>query len=450
MHIPNLKNTVELLFDTSSNVYSRDIDSESEWELNMQFSEQSHHKKSRNPSIDNFSLIEPQFNNIDDFEHQLGQLESMFEARERCQRLQTSLKRFKYEEDNFPAHINFGFSFTPSYGLYKRNNLNDEKYNDNEVETFKMVKEITVANSVASEYEKCAHSHTKPFSADDVSAKSVHSDCSTLKFNNRAFVEGSKKKDNSKYQNVHALHQVLRKYFKGHTISRKEVDLLPHEMTILRSIINRKYKNKIHFSDDPFFLNEKINELHDRCSSKRSEECYKFIFKRCIKYMRDDFKFTKARKSPKCELETKFYESYFGEIASKENICLQSFYQPTNSLKKCKGMPKTINAEYMHNICKSQDFVSRFLDYAYNHLRYDYEHVIDAKIECLIKKWDEMLESTDSEKNDVAEDITRYIEKNRKCKLPWSLVEVDDALVALRKLFKEYGYDGETLVVNDK
>lgn len=436
MHTPHSNLSVELFCD-NTDVFRCDADSESEWAREMQSSDSSHRSQSRTHSIDHFSLIEPQYNFDDDLDCQLNQLEPMLRVRRRWNDAQAEMRRCSFGVERFPAQLSFGFSFGTSPGLYKRDNLNNDELNEHEPVCNKSVKQDTQVGSVLSDCDKQARSDTKPFTSDNISLKSYHSDCSTLKFGDRVFVEQCGKRPTRKYQNLDALHQILRKLFKGRAFDRSELNLQPHELTILRAIISRKFKNKVHIGTGSFFLSDKLNEIQARGSNKRSEECYKFIFKRCIKSMRDQFKRTRARKGSKSELERRFYEFHFGEIAKKEGIALEGFFQPTNSLKQYAGMPKTINAVYMNNICRSEVFVAEFLDYAHNRLRFDYENIIDSKIEYLMKKWDAALE-VNRPRDEIMAEITSYIEKNRKCKLPWSLIEVDDALVSLKKLFKEH------------
>lgn len=436
MHAKHSSNSVELHFDQVSSVYTYCTDSEPEWGVVSHSRESSAHNKSRDSSIDKYSLREPAFNNADDLEHQLHQLSPLFKARKRHVAYAALNRRFVYEDERFPPHATFLHAFEPSIGLYKRDNLNEEEAHETTVHSRWEAREDI--ESLESEYERADVVESKPFSRDNASTNSRGSECTTLKINGKTFDSNCNNKQ-KKLKHLRALYDTLCKCFKGQVLERGEVQLQSHELTILSSIIKRKFKNKVRFAaGDDFFISDKLNEVHERGSNKRAEECYKFIFKRAIKAMRDEFKCSRARKSSKCELEQQFYEHYFGDIARKEEISLQSFYQPTNSLKQREGMPKTINAEYMTNICKSGEFTSKFLRYAYSQLKIDYERVIESKLDCLVHKWDTMFDVTNTDEQQVTNAITTYIEKNRKCKLPWSSVEVDEALVALRKLFKEH------------
>jgi hypothetical protein len=176
-------------------------------------------------------------------------------------------------------------------------------------------------------------------------------------------------------------------------------------------------------------------ELSESASLKRPEENYKFVFKRCLKHMKEDFQNLKGDKLKKKDFEKSFYEYYFKSVSEKEKAPLESFYHPKNSKSKSKNCPKTINSSYIENIAKSQKFVTDFLKYLNKYLEKEYLEVIDGKINGLIQKWDhEYEESKQNEK--TIEDICNYIEKNKKCKLPWTLKEVQEAILSVRKLFE--------------
>ena len=241
----------------------------------------------------------------------------------------------------------------------------------------------------------------------------------------------------AKYKNLAGLYLLLKKHFKGQDISDKDVKITNVEMSILKSIIQRKYKSKVNLNTKNFLLRDKLNSINKLGTNKRPEENYKFVFKRCLKHMKDNLRISTDKKHKKKEQERQFYEHYFKRIAEAEGLSIQQFFHPKNSKSKYKDAPKTINADYIANISKSAEFVHDFLDYMHNSLKVDYEKTIDTKIDGLIKKWNDMYEqSTDREH--VIEEICEYIEKNKKCKLPWSEKEIQEATGAVDKLFAEY------------
>lgn len=240
----------------------------------------------------------------------------------------------------------------------------------------------------------------------------------------------------SKYKSFLALHSLLKKHFKGQEISDKDTKLSGVELSVLKSILQRKYKSKVNLNSKTPPLKEKLISITKLGSNKRPEENYKFIFKRCLKQMKDRLDIQTDKKNKRKEQEKLFYEHYFKKIAEGTGLSLQQFFHPKNSKSKYKDAPKTINSEYICNISKSTEFVHDFLEYMRNHLMADYEKTIDTKIDGLIKKWNDIFEKSE-DKNRVIYEISEYIEKNKKCKLPWSDTEIREATLVVDKLFAE-------------
>lgn len=204
-------------------------------------------------------------------------------------------------------------------------------------------------------------------------------------------------------------------------------------------------------------LYEKMTELANTFSLKRPEENYKYIFKKCLKKLKNkvgeklDIKLCKKE-----EFERIFYEHYFKDIAIKEGLKIECFYQPRNNNNasnldleenRCsrknskktiqvskKDIPKTISCCYIQNISKSREFLDDFFDYLNNHLMNDHLANIDKKIKCLSSDWEILMDKEKSQEM-LVEAICRKIEGNNKCKLPWTAKEVETAIDAARKMF---------------
>lgn len=187
---------------------------------------------------------------------------------------------------------------------------------------------------------------------------------------------------------------------------------------------------------DRYFLFNKVSGLSASESLKRPEENYKFVFKRCLKNMKEEFKEKKGERLKKKDFEKNFYEHYFKEVVEHENMPLESFYHPKNSKNKAKNCPKTINSTYIENISKSPDFVQDFKKYLLGPLEKEYRKIIDSKITGLIERWETEYEST-PDKDKTVDEICNYIEKNKKCKLPWTVKEVQEAVNSVKKLFDQ-------------
>jgi len=124
-----------------------------------------------------------------------------------------------------------------------------------------------------------------------------------------------------------------------------------------------------------------------------------------------------------------------------ENLFINHYFKNSNLCskrgKKKKGgfslfNPKTINADYINFVFESPVFTLEFFKYVSLELLPDYEDSRDPKLAALIEKCSEFFSKPDGEA-----EIADYIEKNKKCKLPWSRMEVRLAQDAILKLFVE-------------
>jgi len=216
----------------------------------------------------------------------------------------------------------------------------------------------------------------------------------------------------------------------------RKLTMNKHELIILKSIIKRKFGNLpelVHLSDTQ--LNEVYSKLQDSSSNKRPEENYKFIFKRCLKHMKEKFKEENQNLAKRKDLDRCFYEHYFRSVSDSLKISIDNFYHPKNSKSKNKNGPKTINNTYIQNICKSKNFKKDFSEYLDRSLLREYQESIKLKIKNLITRWvKEIRVATD--KNAATTQICAYIEKNKKCKLPWSVKEVSEAIRSVNALFE--------------
>lgn len=238
------------------------------------------------------------------------------------------------------------------------------------------------------------------------------------------------------YPHFGKLLNLLKKHFKGLRIDEKDMMLSKYELEVLKSILARKYKDQVNTEITSVFLKEKLDEIDNLESNKRPEENYKFIFKRCIKFMKERLKVFENKKMKKKEFDDFFYTYYFSELCTRSNLKMDQFRHPQYT-KKASKAPKTVNMEYMFNTLKSEKFNRDFVEYLKNYLKVDYEFTIDSKIEGLVKKWDKQFAAAES-KETVVKEIVTYVLKNTKCKLPWTIKEIEIALSAVNNLIAAY------------
>ncbi len=185
---------------------------------------------------------------------------------------------------------------------------------------------------------------------------------------------------------------------------------------------------------DQYFPLKQPSEAAQSKSLKRVEENYKFIFKRCLKHMKAAFKrMLPKRRIKKQYFDAMFYEHYFKIVVEKEQVPLEIFYHPRNSSSKSEFLPRSINNVYVDNISKSQAFMADFTGYLVGGLEIEYKAVIESKIGGLVERWEDQLRDSSQAERAVAE-ICDYIERNKKCKLPWIMSEVTEAVASVKKL----------------
>lgn len=141
----------------------------------------------------------------------------------------------------------------------------------------------------------------------------------------------------------------------------------------------------------------------------------------------------------KREFEKWFNQYYFQEVVETARIPLESFFHPKNSNQPSKSAVKTINSLYISNIIQSKRFVHDFLSYMNGDLEKDYNVVIKTKINGLFDRWESDYQIAPNKEEQIQK-ICVNIEKNNKCKLPWTIIEVKSAIASVNQLFQEHAY----------
>lgn len=239
--------------------------------------------------------------------------------------------------------------------------------------------------------------------------------------------------DLKEFKNVGGVMSLLKKLFTRENVDRTK--LSKEEKMILAAIVERKYDEKVDASKPNDILVEQVMAIIDRESKKRPEENYKYVFKRVIKSMREKFKQQSETKSKtkKKNSEKAFYEHYFKENIQKHKHPIERYYHPRNSNSKNSNFHKTINTEYIKAISESKAFVEDFM-LEMDLLVEESKKIIDLKLRGLGTKFEEIFEKKGQS---GVKDIVEYITTNKKCKLPWTIKEVEESIVVVKKLFNE-------------
>lgn len=212
-------------------------------------------------------------------------------------------------------------------------------------------------------------------------------------------------------------------------------NLSKFEKKLLFFLIKRKYlpkafKDPAESTEEPSYL-KLINILGSFCN-KRPEECYKFILTRVIKYLKHKFENNNKTKS---KVEDSLYEEYFQTISDTYKIPLSDFHYPlTGSLK---GKFK-LNSVYFSKIFMSQKFVDALSEYSNKLLLSEYSTDIKKKLETLMDRWAELLDSESGIESEKQKEILDYVMFNKRCKLPWSVSEVRESVEKFDKLVGYY------------
>ncbi len=112
----------------------------------------------------------------------------------------------------------------------------------------------------------------------------------------------SKIVNNLEYKNLKhfgKLLELLKSLFTGTELNADSTHLNDAEKIILRSIIQRKYKKTLNLELKSFHLRDELISITQITKNKRPEEKNKFVFKRCLKYMKNQLKMKLKRDNVK-------------------------------------------------------------------------------------------------------------------------------------------------------
>lgn len=213
------------------------------------------------------------------------------------------------------------------------------------------------------------------------------------------------------------------------------------EFAVLGTVLEKKFNTQLAIKNI-YSLND-FKYLGSIQSSKRPEESYKFVFKYAFKNLKECFcKINNIEISTikKPEVFKQFYHYYFGEISKRCNIDIESFYLPltpdTYGLDLNTVAAKTINSTYVRLIIKSKSFLTDFMEFVNEKFRNEYINLVPKKIDSMIDKLEHSFEN--AWYNDRYIDvICDNIKSNKRCKLPWTIKELDYAIRQTNRLISK-------------
>lgn len=227
------------------------------------------------------------------------------------------------------------------------------------------------------------------------------------------------------------LFALLVKIFTRKELIEADIMLNINELRVLNYILHRKFLKRLNSKDLESSVSTQLSKLTSIITSKshkRPEECYKFIFTRVLKFLKKSFR---KNFNIKQNLDEQFYGYYFAELSEKNQESLDTYYYP---LTKKDNKKETLNSSYFNKIFQSKNFINDLVKYVNEHLNEEYKAEIIQKLENLLLKWDPHFTEEGHKLDRSIDEIKMYLMKNKRCKLPWTLDEVKEAVLRVYSL----------------
>ena len=102
---------------------------------------------------------------------------------------------------------------------------------------------------------------------------------------------------------------------------------------------------------------------------------------------------------------------------------------------------RSLNTKYFRQVASSRLFVKDLWDYVQKVFEFDYTEELEKKSLNVLLRWDDHLTGIDN--NSEAQRKTLFIEingyflKNKKCKLPWTMIELRNAVSRVASLLEK-------------
>lgn len=233
-------------------------------------------------------------------------------------------------------------------------------------------------------------------------------------------------------QEFRSLKNLLYLYFLDKAQEKQNILLNFDEIAIFSAIFTKKFGQQLRVSN--FYT---IDEALSSCKyifKKRTEDCYKLVFKQAFKHLQNQFELENSNlltDYSKMARKLAFYKFYFSSTAEMYKIPLESFYLPLTIDSKISEMPpsteKTINSEYISLVTKSTFFIEKFIGYLKEGFITDYNALASKRIDKMTKAWTLLYVKSFCQYKAI-DAICDMIVNNKKNKLPWFIREVEQAV----------------------
>ena len=239
-------------------------------------------------------------------------------------------------------------------------------------------------------------------------------------------------------------------FFAGKGNGSADILFTFNEMMILSAILKKKLDYDLPVRN--IYSVDSILELRQMASKRRSEECYKLVFKQAFKYLQKQYESTRTQYL-KCMGHSakvlSFYEYYFSRTASKANLSIDNFFLPLTSDAKdvdtSKVVAKTINSTYISLVLESTLFLEDLSSYLDSTFLVDYVSIVSNKIRTMVRKWEALISSIPASHKAI-ESICDFIVYNKKSKLPWFYSEIEYAVELVRQLISKHRTERKIIV----
>jgi hypothetical protein len=239
----------------------------------------------------------------------------------------------------------------------------------------------------------------------------------------------------TKFKYFDKSYNLMLKLLGDEPLEERDTDISYMEKQLVREFLFKKKMFKRF--DIKNFNHTKLQKLRLKEKSRRTEEHLKFIFKKCINHLQNEFR-TKMKNKLELDNDLKklmkdseqfdyyFYNHYFGQIASQINEPIEKFFHFRNWKNRTNtNIPKSITKSYIQRIKMNTDFISRFLAYLNNELLNEIILGNEIKISKIVNEWEQGLR-----KHGLTEgpEIVLNEFQAKKMNLPWGISEIKKAI----------------------
>lgn len=240
-----------------------------------------------------------------------------------------------------------------------------------------------------------------------------------------------------KIKHRNRLFNLLAKYFLNLHFDHEDFDLSPLDVFLTAHILHRKFivdKRFYSFGHNYNISIEQLIQLIEQsksaASTKRPEENIKFVFKITVKRLKEALK----ERS-----DDAFYSHYFSDQAPDRDFA--KFKDPlNNSVPKQKGQPKTISQKYLRLIFESPKFKHDFAEFVSGaSIIIDYQKTIQKKLQKCIVGLEKRFVLNDTLSAKDMDAVGEYVLKNKFFKLPWTVIEINNAVKYFCQLVESFG-----------